>query len=539
MFSLTTTPNADAVVTKLLSSLSITGIDQNDVSNQLEKHPDYPSLLAISDVLTSFHIENSAYRVDNSSVLGLQTPFIAHTDLNTGDFVVVTKIAEDKVFVSNNTWRRHKFNADAFLKIYSGTVLTAEPPQAVKTAVPLKIILSNLKAPFVVTCLVLMLLSALIFKTGYFAALSWQSVWLTLAKGAGLLTAVLLLIQSIDSNNPLVQVLCQAGGKTNCNAILSSKAAKIVEGFSWSEAGFFYFAGTWLFLLFGGNTVFTWRGLAVLNFVSLPYTFYSIYYQARVARQWCVLCCTVQALLWLEFIPLLSGLTGSHFLNNTGVFGGNNEAEVFTTLFICLLGPVIFWLLAKPLLLKAQQLQPLKQQLRMLKYNSELFYKMLSDQPKYTQPAEEWCIVLGSPTASNVITMISNPYCPPCSKTHQLLDELLEERSDIQARILFTANNTDNDIKTPISRHLVALNELPDKEKIKQALNDWYNQKQKNYEAWSKLYPVELNGVEYHKIDKQKAWCDLAEVAVTPTLLLNGYRLPDLYRLSDLKYMLQ
>jgi len=118
------------------------------------------------------------------------------------------------------------------------------------------------------------------------------------------------------------------------------------------------------------------------------------------------------------------------------------------------------------------------------------------------------------------------------------LDELLEQRTDIQARIVFTANNTDEDIKTPVSRHLMALNQLADKEIIKKALNDWYNQKQKDYKAWAKVYPVELNEAEYHKIDSQKAWCEMAEVTATPTLLLNGYRLPEHYQLPDLRYML-
>jgi len=151
---------------------------------------------------------------------------------------------------------------------------------------------------------------ALVFHTTYFTNLSWQIILLTLFKTAGLITSILLLIQSIDSNNPLVQVLCQGGGKTDCNAILSSKAAKVpipiaigIE-LTWSEVGFFYFAGTWLLLLFGGGSPAIWQALALLNFISLPYTVYSIYYQARVAKQWCVLCCTVQALLWLEFFSL-------------------------------------------------------------------------------------------------------------------------------------------------------------------------------------------------------------------------------------------
>ena len=356
---------------------------------------------------------------------------------------------------------------------------------------------------------------------------------LTVFKTAGLITSILLLVQSIDSNNPLVQVLCGGGGKKDCNAILSSKAAKVFEGLSWSEVGFYYFGGTWLLLLFGGNTPLTWQVLAVLNIVSLPYTVYSIYYQARVAKQWCVLCCTIQALLWLEFTPIILKAVPAFTTGNT--ITAASSALVIT----CLLLPVLLWAMLKPLFLKLQQLPPLKQQLRKFKYNAGLFNTMLNAQAKYTQPEEEWSIVLGNVEANNSITMVSNPYCPPCAKMHQSLDELLEQNGNVKAHIVFTANNTDKDIKTPVSRHLMALNNLPDKTIVRRALNDWYEQKQKNYEAWAKVYPVELKETEYYKIDRQRDWCQMAEVTATPTMLLNGYRLPDLYQLPDLKYMLE
>ena len=135
--------------------------------------------------------------------------------------------------------------------------------------------------------------------------------------------------------------------------------------------------------------------------------------------------------------------------------------------------------------------------------------------------------------------MVTNPYCPPCSKTHKLLDELLEQNANIQARIVFTASNEDSDIKTPVSRHLMALNDLSDKTIVRKALHDWYEQKQKNYEAWAKVYPIKLEETEFYKIDRQHQWCEMAEVTATPTLVLNGYRLPDIYQLPDLKYMLE
>jgi len=165
---------------------------------------------------------------------------------------------------------------------------------------------------------------------------------------------------------------------------------------------------------------------------------------------------------------------------------------------------------------------------------------MLTEQPKYTLPDKSWSIVLGNPDeTANVVTMVTNPYCPPCSKTHKLLNELLNERSDLQARIVFTANNDERDRKTPVSRHLMALNDAADKATMKQALHDWYEQKQKSYNAWAIIYPTELKESGFYKIDRQHDWCRMAEVTATPTLLLNGYRLPELYQLSDLKYMLQ
>ena len=358
-------------------------------------------------------------------------------------------------------------------------------------------------------------------------------VWITAAKSIGLITSILLLIQSIDSNNPIVQVLCKSVGKSNCNAILSSKAAKVFEGLTWSEVGFYYFTGTWLLLLFGGGTDFNWQTLAILNFISLPYTVYSIYYQARVAKQWCVLCCTIQALLWLEFIPL-----ALYVYKSQRFTFGESWGEVIT-LFICLLLPIIIWQFLKPLFLKQQQLRPLKNQLRKFKYNIELFNKLLTEQPKYSQPNEDWSIVIGNPEAINIITMVTNPYCPPCAKTHKLLHEMLERRLNIQARIVFTAKNNDYDLRTPVSRHMMALNKNTTKTNITQALYDWYEQKQKNYETWAKVYPADLNEIEYLQLERQKEWCKMAEITATPTMLLNGYRLPDLYQLSDLKYMLE
>jgi len=51
--------------------------------------------------------------------------------------------------------------------------------------------------------------------------------------------------------------------------------------------------------------------LAILSFCALPYILFSVYYQWQVAKQWCVLCLTVQTILFAEGIAnfTLSGFS--------------------------------------------------------------------------------------------------------------------------------------------------------------------------------------------------------------------------------------
>ncbi|KEQ28885.1 hypothetical protein N180_20300 [Pedobacter antarcticus 4BY] len=523
--------NAEASVINLLKYLKIS-INPDSVIDELEKHPDYPSMLAVSDVLTALKIENSAFRAESDLLGELPLPFLVNLNTNGGEFAVVTKMDANYVYFADERKEVNKLTLDNFKSAFGGVVLIAEPNSKIVANRNLLLSASKFK-PAVLTAGCLTILLLLLYGSGYFSNLTWTIASLSLLKTAGLIVSILLLIQSVDSNNPVIQVLCQPGDKTDCNAILSSKAAKVFDGLTWSEVGFFYFAGTWLLLQFGGSLAGSLTVLAMLNFVSLPYTVYSIYYQARVAKKWCILCCSIQIILWLEFIPLVINASSTHFY-----FDFTNY-EVLRLMGVCFLSPILLWLILKPVFFKLQQVKPLKEQLRKFKYNSELFNKLLTEQPQFKQPDENWSIVLGKAEAGNVITMVSNPYCQPCAKMHKLLNEIVDQNGDVQARIVFTAENTETDLQTPITRHLMALNALEDKTMVKDALHDWYEQKQKNYQAWAKAYPVTLIETDYHKLDAQREWCEMAKVAFTPTMLINGHLIPSNYQLTDLKYMLQ
>jgi len=304
--------NPTRVLTRLLIELKIP-VTRQSISDELQKHPDYYSLLAFSDVLNNYDVPSSAYRLTFDQLAEVPLPFITY--LTNKSYAIVTQFNQKQITLSNERWNNKIFTIDEFKKQYAGSVLTAkkeansgEADYVVKRR---KEFVNDLVTPLSLTGLAIILVAFVLVNSSYLSFFNLQIALLTLFKTAGLATSVLLLMQSIDVNNPLIQKLCGGNNNKDCNAILSSKAAKI-SGVSWSETGFFYFAGTWLVLLFAGKDTAILRVLAVLNLLSLPYTFFSIYYQWKIAKQWCVFCCTVQALLWLEFFSFFPTLLQGH-----------------------------------------------------------------------------------------------------------------------------------------------------------------------------------------------------------------------------------
>ena len=79
------TSNSLAAILAVTKKLSVK-MDSQSIADELLKHPDYPSLLAISDVLHNFHISNAAINLPFENLKEIPIPFIAHTNSNGGIF---------------------------------------------------------------------------------------------------------------------------------------------------------------------------------------------------------------------------------------------------------------------------------------------------------------------------------------------------------------------------------------------------------------------------------------------------------------------
>lgn len=480
-------------------------------------------------------MENLALKVDADKIDELPVPFIAHSKIGGGNFILVNDVNGKVDYVDEKGKRKQK-SREEFGKEWDNIALLAEKSEHSGDknyrSSRRKELTDALRIPLIIAgCLLLIVLYSVLFGNVFTSSL-------LLLKFAGTVVTSLLLWFEVDKYNPVLQQICSAGKKTNCTAVLSSRQSKLFNFISWSEIGFFYFAGSFLFLLLTANwhsdsyreqtlSIVSW-----LNLLALPYTAFSVFYQWRIAKQWCPLCLTVQAILVLEFVVCYFGLRDYSVIVNI------SKSE-FIPLLTSFLLPVFFWMATKKVYLSAQNGKRYEKGLSKLKYNKEIFHALLSKQKLVTVSPEGLGITLGNPQAKNTIIKVCNPYCGPCAKAHPIIEEILENNDDVKVQIIFTATNDENDMRSKPVRHLMALYQRNDAALTKKALDSWYNADKKDYNAFAAKYL--LNGElqkQESKLEAMDKWCREVDISFTPTFFINSHQLPESYKIEDLKYLL-
>ena len=302
----------------------------------------------------------------------------------------------------------------------------------------------------------------------------------------------------------------------------------------WSEIGFFYFVASFLFIITPGIT-FTDK-LSLVAFTSTlasTYMIFSLYYQWKIVKQWCPLCLgtltiilseLIWSLIYFWYSPIQSTLTSSTILLS----------------FFCILFHIIVWYSIKPLIIKAKEAKAFEYDYKRLLYNHDIFNSLLQQQQKVPEGWEQLGINLGSNVAEYTIIKVCNPYCGPCAKLHPILEDLITNNININLKIIFTTSNDDFEA-AKIVKHFLSV-QAQGKVKSQKALDDWYLADIKDYNQFALKYPVDISQAsekqqEKH-VDAMATWCIEAEITHTPTIFINGRRLPETYNIEELKYIL-
>lgn len=441
-----------------------------------EKHPHKNSLFGLSEMLRYYKIENVAAEIQKTQecLSSLDVPFVAYVD---HEFVLVRHVSTEAIIYS---WRGKNITLSipVFLERWSGIVLLFESTDESIEPDYKEHRKEYLRLRIVIACFVSLLLSligcALITNRGM--EIGTWGLWGVNVIGASF--CGILLFREILGSDKYVNKICSLFLKSSdCNGTLDSQASHFL-GISWSVFGLGYFLSAILFIALLPQYVIY---AETLNIIALPYTAWSVWYQKFRVKQWCALCLSVQATVWITFLISLFAI-GMDF-NQWDLFD-------FTTIG-CVYGLVILSLhFTVTLYVKEKQIQRSNNKLSSIKLNASVFKSLLNEQPQYDIDKNTG-ILLGNRDAKEWITIISNPHCTPCAKLHLQIEKLLKEyKEEICIQIILTSFSKELEPSAMLLTSMYLLNNESDYLRF---LSDWYAKGRHKKEDCYKRYRLNPN----------------------------------------------
>jgi uncharacterized membrane protein/thiol-disulfide isomerase/thioredoxin len=436
-----------------------------------------------------------------------------------------------------------------FCSSWSGIILLIEPTGSAIEPDYKNNRKKEIRLNFQIGVLIIMICTILVFM--YVTNFLYNNINFTLEiiiNFIGIFTTILLLYRQLNVSNNFANKICSILKQGDCKNILESKASKIF-GISWSEIGFSYFISNIFILLFMPQL---FPFLVVINICILPYTLWSVWYQKKVTKQWCPLCLIVLALLWCIFIvnsifnPIrLPVITMNHII-----------------LLACIYFIPLFSINLFVNILNKGNVEDITHELNSIKSNDKVFMTLLKQQPYYEIDKSASKIIFGNPHAPILVTILTNPHCHPCANMHKRIENYIKMgNNNLCVQYIFTSFKYNNRLEYS-SKFLIAAYLNLDMELTRKIYEEWFDGKESffysnidmNIDSFLKLYSAwfidiqnKYNVTEIIQPDiedqnskeefsEQQKWVNKVNIQGTPTIFINGYLLPENYKIEDLKY---
>lgn len=509
------------ILSSFLSSLDVKYTEEH--ANKLyNEHPHKYNLYGLSKMLYHYNIENSGVKIENrqEGIRELKVPFIAHIG---SDFVIVYKITIDTVYY---IWNKKYLNVsiDEFCEIWSGIILYAEPDEySVEPDYNLNHktqFFKQLQRAVLWIAIFLILVVAFINNSLYEGV---EYYLLATVNLLGVYISYLLVLKQIHIHSEYGDKICSLFSQNDCNNILESDAAKLGGIIGWSEIGLGYFiANTTITVCFPNFVSY----MIVINILALPYSFWSIWYQKFKAKQWCPLCLIIQSLLWITFFIYI----GFGFIHVSEI----SILNVTLTALLYLI-PILLINVLVPNLGKRREMEQITQELNSIKTNENVFLTMLKKQPYYEVNKSTSSILWGNTESDILVTILTNPHCAPCAKMHSRIEKMLTESNNICVQYIFSSFEKELDISNKFLSAVYFEKKINERDEI---YKKWFEENKLKKEEIFEIYKVNMeNSIVEEEFRKHEDWKKITKIRpATPTILINGYKLPDNYKIEDLKY---
>ena len=502
-----------------------------EIYSEMKGHPDFPSFLSFNYILKKRGVDSVALKTNIDDLrFNLPKPILVHVSPNDGMFLLLEKVDDQYAYIIDEEDRLEKEPIDDFLKIWNGYALIVDIENIKEPKTTLidktKLFLNQISKPFSIISVSLFLVYFLIFK----GKRNVFNILYLFEYGAGILFSVLLLIEHFDKNNLFVKHICHSrkNKKINCGSILNSKAAYFLGIFSWSDIGFIYFVILFLLSLFSPSKLSLSFSVLTSAFI-FPYVFYSLYYQKFIARNWCILCLSVQGVIFSIFVT-------SIFAFNNAIFGYIFIPENIIYLVLLSSSIIAIYIIIKPLIASYVNSYAISQNFKTIKYNNDVKSILFGQQLTYSFNGIEK-INIGNSDGNGCVTIIFSPICDPCMLELRKLLPILKTKENTLIEILFLVDRNESTLAFRIAKSMLNIY-YQNKETFINTLEEYVNSYPKSKFKFGKYDlkdPISLNIEQI--IKNQESWCIKNKIYSTPKIFLNHKELPSVYSFKDIDYL--
>lgn len=481
------------------------------------EHPHRYNMYGLKKMMDVYGVKTLGVRIESKDLLSLNYPCILHTH---GDFVIGLDCGADTItFLQNG--KRVTFSHDVFKQTWTGNALVVEETTEADEPNYKSHHKEEILAKAKVYCIpVMLVLSSIIGIVAHIQEMGLFPIMELLLNIVGVFVCAMLMQKQLLGESRYGDRVCSLFHHADCNSILDGPKAKIF-GISWSEVGMGYFTATILLLSLYTESV---GMVAIINWIAMFYGVWSLYYQWRIAKSWCVLCIISQIIIWIIGIVAIISCISVPF--SLGVISSLLSCVVYG---ICIMA-VHHYAIAHAT--EKERIQAI-QQYRALKANSKVAKVLIGNGERYETSLEDSSIIFGNPKAKLRVTILSNPHCNPCARIHMEVDKLLDSSGDkICIQYIFSSFNEQLEDSC---RYLISCFIKNNQYVARKLFSRWYEGDKKNYKIITK--GVMDNYHDYAIEDELKRhnnWRKRTGLATTPTILVNSHELPKEYKLYDL-----
>ncbi|MGG7035726.1 MAG: vitamin K epoxide reductase family protein [Flavobacterium sp.] len=486
----------------------------SEFRNHFYSHPNYPSLLAVTDSLTLSGIENIAANVPFVHFSHLPELFM--TELNIGnepDYYLLKKDGEN-VLIEDKHNKIKSVDSDKLAESWTGNCLLVEEDNYGSVTS------KNITKRYFTYSLFLILTAAVML---FYQFDIFQSLYL-LSSVAGIVVSVEIIRTSFLANNGHSESkFCSFSKEFSCSSIINSNTGIISGylGFTDLPIWFFSFSLLQLLVIHQASSLIGW-----FSVFSLPVVIYSLYVQKVLLKKWCLLCLLVSVLLIVNSLV---------FIMSSDKLSFQISDLRTSSILISLVG--LGWFTYKKMSNKNIKNQNELNSLLRFKRQEDTFYSV----SKKIDYKEELMglpkIHFGNSGTKNRLVLFLSPSCPHCHIAYQDAMQMIQkypENIDLEIAFNLNINNTENPFLI-IAKTIMYLfnNGL----KYEEAIDDWHVKKMKPEEWKDKWLSTDYNLVkEQGQLKEQYLWCTKNELNYAPAKIFNNQLVHANYDINELFY---